>query len=247
VSDAARTVAIVTGGANGIGSTYCRRLAAAGHAVCVADVDFSGAQTLAHDIGPGALAIACDVSDEQATLALVGQVERAFGGVDVLVNNAGIYPSSNFVDMTVDDWDRVLAVNLRGTFLCCKAVVPAMRRRGGGRIVNVSSSTVFRPLTGLSHYISSKMGLIGLTRALAVELGQFNINVNAISPGITRGEEAVGGRGGDALMAVVRGQVFQRPATPQDLASAVLFLTSNDSSFITGQVLNVDGGWTFPS
>jgi 3-oxoacyl-[acyl-carrier protein] reductase len=247
LTGADRAVAIVTGGANGIGRTYCRRLAAVGYAVCVADLDVRAAEALVAEIGDGALAVACDVGDEPATLALVEQVERDRGGVDVLVNNAGIYPSSPFIELTADEWDRVLRVNLRGAFLCCKAVVPAMRRRGGGRIINIASSTVFRPIPGLSHYIASKMALIGLTRALATELGQFNIHVNAVSPGITRSDEATGGRSGAALAAVVAGQVLQRPATPDDLASAVLFLASSESSFMTGQVLNVDGGWTFPS
>jgi len=240
-------VAIVTGGGLGIGQAYCQGLARAGAAVVVADIDREAAAKVAASIrsqGGRALDVWVDVTDPAATEEMAAAAHRAFGRIDVLVNNAALYSALTrrpFHQIDVAEWDRVMAVNLKGLFLCVRAVYPYMRAQGGGRIINIASTTALKGTPQLLHYVTSKAGVIGFTRALARELGPDNITVNAIAPGMVRTGRETGVS--DAYFAArVRERALAREQTPQDLVGAVLFLASDAAAFITGQTLVVDGG-----
>jgi NAD(P)-dependent dehydrogenase (short-subunit alcohol dehydrogenase family) len=243
-------VAVITGGANGIGQAFAKRLAEDGVHIAVVDVA-NGAETvkLVESAGRQALAVTCDVSSEQSVAAMAKQVKAKFGHVDIVVNCAGIFPQKEFAEMTFADWRKVLSINLDGTFLVAAAFVPGMRQRKWGRVVNMASSTLGSVVTGFAHYVASKGGIVGFTRALASDLANHGITVNAIAPGLTRspGTLARAPRAGFATMddefnAVAQMQAIKRPEVPDDLVGAVSFLTSDDAAFITGQTLNVDGG-----
>lgn len=243
-------VAVITGGANGIGQAFARRLAEDGVHVAVADMAEAGATVkLVEAAGRNALAIACDVSDPDSVAAMAKQVHAKFGRADIVVNCAGIYPQQDFAAMSFADWRRVLSINLDGTFLVTAAFVPGMRARKWGRIVNMASSTFGSVTTGFAHYVASKGGVIGFTRALAGDLAADGITVNAIAPGLTRspGTIARTPRPGFAdmdeeFLAVAQLQAIKRVEVPDDLVGALSFLTSDDAAFMTGQTLNVDGG-----
>jgi (S)-1-phenylethanol dehydrogenase len=243
-------VAIITGGANGIGQAFARRLAQDGVHIAIADVEPADATVrLVEQAGRQALAVSCDVTSPDAVAAMAAQVERHFGRCDILINCAGIFPQQPFDAMTFVDWRRIMAINLDGVFLVTSAFVPGMKRRGWGRIVNMASSTLGSVVTGFVHYVASKGGIVGFTRALASELGPHGVTVNAISPGLTRtpGTLARKPRAGLASMdeeftAVAAMQAIKRGEVPDDLVGTVSFLTSDDAAFITGQTLNVDGG-----
>jgi NAD(P)-dependent dehydrogenase (short-subunit alcohol dehydrogenase family) len=243
-------VAVITGGANGIGQAFARRLAEDGVDIVVADVA-PGDETvrLVEQAGRQALAAVCDVTSPDAVAAMAAEVERRFGRADIVINCAGIFPPQPFDVMTFADWRRLMAINLDSVFLVTAAFVPGMKRRGWGRVVNMASSTLGSVVTGFVHYVASKGGIVGFTRALASELGPHGITVNAISPGLTRtpGTVARTPRAGLASMdeefaAVANMQAIKRGEVPEDLVGTVSFLTSDDAAFITGQTLNVDGG-----
>ncbi|SHL06112.1 3-oxoacyl-[acyl-carrier protein] reductase [Pseudonocardia thermophila] len=247
-------VAIVTGGAQGLGRAYAARLAAAGAAVAVVDVAGAAARDAAAEIGErtGAEvgAHVADVTDEAQVAAAVEAVVQRWGRIDALVNNAGgaLFPTAPFDTFSRADWDRVLAVNLTGQWVCAVAVVPHMRAAGYGKIVNVTSTTVAKggPV-GLTPYTAAKAGVIGLTRALARELGPDGIRVNAIAPGyipVATPKDVHTPAAAQALRErVVAEQCLPVLGTPDDLGPVVEFLCSADSDFLTGQVLNIDGGW----
>lgn len=220
-------VSVVTGGAQGIGRSIVERLAADGAAVEVFD-----------------LANGVDVSDEAAVRAAVGRVLETHGRLDILVNNAGIYPHIPFEELTFSAWRHVLATNLDGVFLCSAAVFPSMRSSGYGRIVNISSATFFIGYPGLSAYVASKGGIIGFTRALASEAGPHGITVNAVTPGLIATERALTDEAG-VFEEIVPQQAVRRPGRPEDVADCVRYLVRPESSWITGQTLNVDGGHRF--
>ncbi|CAN5605400.1 SDR family oxidoreductase [soil metagenome] len=246
---------VVTGAAHGLGRAYAERFAVEGARVAVADRDAAGAEAAAARIRAagvpgGAEPFAVDVADAEQVRSLVDDVLAAFGGVDVLVNNAGgaLYPTAPFETVPPDHWDHVLAVNLKGPWLCACAVAPHMKAARGGTIINISSTTVTRGYpAGLAPYIAAKAGVVGLTRALAQELGPFGVTVNCIAPGYTRVEMAKNVHGAAAAEALqtrmVAEQCLKRPERPQDLLGAVVFLASAEAGFVTGQVLHVDGGW----
>ena len=243
-------VAVITGGANGIGQAFAKRLAEDGAHVAIADLA-PAEQTarLVSAAGRDALACACDVSSPEQVAAMATAVEDRFGRCDILINCAGIFPQQDFDTMTFAEWRRILSVNLDSVFLCSSAFVPGMKRRQWGRIVNMASSTLGSVVTGFVHYVSSKGGIVGFTRALASELGPHGITVNAISPGLTRtpGTVARKPRPGLASMdeefaQIATFQAIRRPEVPEDLVGAMSFLTSDDAAFMTGQTLNVDGG-----
>jgi (S)-1-phenylethanol dehydrogenase len=243
-------VAVITGAANGLGQAFARRLAEDGVHIVIADLEpAEETMRLVNQAGRDVLACACDVTSPDAVAALRSQVDQRFGRCDILVNCAGVFPQQQFEQMTFADWRRVLAINLDGLFLVTSAFVPGMKQRGWGRIVNMASSTLGSVVTGFVHYVASKGGIVGFTRALASELGPHGITVNAISPGLTRtpGTLARSPRAGLSSMdeefaSVASMQAIKRGEVPDDLVGTVSFLTSDDAAFITAQTFNVDGG-----
>jgi (S)-1-phenylethanol dehydrogenase len=243
-------VAVITGGAKGIGQAFAKRLAEDGVHVAIADmVDGTETVRLVEAAGRNALAIACDVSNEASVAAMAKQVQQKFGRADIVVNCAGIYPQLDFADMTFADWRKVLSINLDGTFLVTAAFVPGMSARKWGRVVNMASSTFGSVTTGFAHYVASKGGVIGFTRALAGDVAADGITVNAIAPGLTISPGTIvrKPRPGfnnmdEEFVAVASLQAIKRPEVPDDLVGALSFLTSDDAAFMTGQTLNVDGG-----
>jgi 3-oxoacyl-[acyl-carrier protein] reductase len=242
-----RTV-IVTGGGKGIGKVYAQEFARAGARVVAADIDGPAAEAVARSIegqGQQALAVTTDISDAESTQAMARAALDRFGAIDVLINNASLMstlPRRLWLEIPLDEWDRVMAVNLRGLFLCCRAVFPAMREQKRGKIVNISSSRVWDGTPNRLHYTTSKAGVIGFTRALARELGEFGITVNAVTPGLTLSDTQVASSSGNYLNVAAANRALRRPQYPDDLVGTVMFLSSAASDFITGQTVNVDGG-----
>ena len=242
-------VVIVTGGGVGIGRAYCQGLAKEGATVVVADIQDGEAKKVADGInkdGGKALAVAVDVTSEEKTRAMAETALMHFGRIDVLVNNAGLYSAlkkKSFMEIGAEEWDRVMAVNVKGLFLCVKAVYPAMKKQGKGKIINISSGTVLGGTPLFLHYVSSKAGVIGFTRALAREVGGDNICVNSIMPGLTiSGPNQEGVMTPEQLADRRKRRCFQRDQYPEDLVGTVIFLSSDDSDFMTGQSISVDGG-----
>lgn len=245
-------VAIVTGAAQGIGRAYALRFGQEGAHVVVADVLRDKADDVIrelHQAGHDAMAVAVDVSDRDSVLEMVTSCVERFGRVDVLLNNAALVAEAEqkpFEELSREEWDRVLAVNLTGSFLCCQAVAPHLRRRRKGRIINISSAvTRTSGPWAYAHYVVSKAGIVGLTRALAQELGSDNVTVNAISPGAVKTDPSQPDVPTDEIAQLISAQVLQRRETPDDLVGVAVFLASDDSRFITGQVINVDGGLNY--
>jgi 3-oxoacyl-[acyl-carrier protein] reductase len=238
-------VALITGAAAGIGQETARLFAAEGASVLLLDRDGKGAEAEASSIrgrGGSALAFAADVRDAAALGAAArGGIER-FGHIDILINNAGIYPRRAFLDMTEAEWDEMLAINLTGVFRCTKAVLPHMVERGAGKIVNISSVTFFKGMANLSHYVATKGGVIGLTRSLAREMGPRGVYVNCITPGAIEVETEKLVATPAQMAAIVEQQSLPRRLGPLDVARVCLFLSSSLSDGMTGQTVNVDGG-----
>src|ERR1051326_8215620 len=245
-------VAIVTGGGHGIGKAYCQALAESGAAVVVAEVDGDAAERTASALrsaGSRALEVQTDVADERGTQAMAQRTLDAFGRIDVLVNNAAVFatiPISRvpLEQISVQEWDRVMAVNLRGIFLCCKAVLPAMRQQGYGKIINISSGTALSGSPTRIHYVTSKGGVLSFTRTLAREVGPSGIRVNAIAPGSTLSEENPSEDIIRLRQQRLEDRAIRRVQVPSDLVGTVIFFASPASDFITGQTLVVDGGST---
>ena len=241
-------VAIITGGGKGIGKVYAQEFARAGAKVVAADIDGEAAEAVAQGIvraNGEAIGLKTDVSDEASANAMAKAALDRFGAIDILVNNASlmsVLPRRSWLEIPIEEWDRVMAVNLRGLFLCARAVVPAMREKKRGKIVNISSSRVWDGTPNRLHYTTSKAGVIGFTRALARELGEFNITVNAVTPGMTLSETQVATTSNNYAATRASGRALGRDQYPEDLVGTVMFLASAASDFITGQTINVDGG-----
>ena len=243
-------VAIVTGGAQGIGRAYAHGYAREGAKVVIADI-LVGSKVVQEIEKEGEIAIdvPTDVSSETSVKNLVQTVMDKFGRIDILMNNAAIfvavYPLRDFDKITLAEWQKVMEVNVNGTFLCCKEVVPIMCKQKYGRIINISSSVFWRGLPGFLHYSATKGAVIAMTRALAHEVGKDGITVNSIAPGYTQSEGVIRvqdeGVGQDPWV-VAAGQAIARPQVPEDLVGAAVFLSSDAAAFITGQTLVVDGG-----
>ena len=246
--DLAGKAAIVTGAGAGIGLAIAQRLAAEGAKVLCADINGDSADAAAAKIGGGAIGHAVDVSDEQQVIAMVAACVDAFGGVDKLVANAGIVHFAPLLDMTVEDFDRVLRVNLRGAWLCTKHAAPRMIERGGGAIVNMSSLGGLVAAGGTAAYGMSKAGVIHLSRITAAELRSANVRSNALLPAfvdtpmqqtaMTMFDEALGEGGADTMIGRLQG----RMAGPEEMAGVVAFLLSDDASMVNGTAQLADGG-----
>ncbi len=241
-------VAIVTGGAQGIGAAYAKGMAAEGARVVIADLlDGTNVVNIIRQQGGEAIDVTTDVSDEAACDNMVAETVKAFGRLDILVNNAAVFTSierSNFDDIAVDEWDLVMAVNIRGTWLTAKAAIPEMRKNGYGKIINISSGRAFKGSTHFLHYDASKGAVVSITRSLAREVGGDGILVNCIAPGATMSEN-VRARNltkGVTPTATMATRALKREEVPEDLVGACLFLASADSDFMTGQTMIVDGG-----
>ena len=239
---------IITGGGKGIGKVYAEEFAKAGARVVAADIDAPAAKAVAEAImtqGGEALGLGVDIASEEATLAMAKAALDRFGAIDVLINNASlmsVLARRSWLEIPVEEWDRVMAVNLRGMFLSCRAVFPAMQERRHGKIVNISSSRVWEGTPNRLHYTTSKAGVIGFTRALAREVAEFGITVNAVTPGMTQSDTQVASSSANYLATRVAGRAIERVQVPADLVGAVMFLSTPASDFMTGQTINVDGG-----
>lgn len=240
-------VAIVTGAAQGLGRAFCAKLAAEGARIVAADLNLDGATATALEIGGDAMALQVDVSKEADTFKMAEATWARCGRIDILVNNAGIYQGltrKTFDEIPMDEWERVMAVNLKGPWLCARAVIPTMKKQRRGKIINISSATFFSGSPLMAHYVTSKGGVIALTRAMAKEVGEYGICVNAIAPGFTLTEASRSLRSDAETYAVDRGAI-RRAEQPEDLVGTVAFLASSESDFITGQTIIVDGGRQF--
>jgi 2-hydroxycyclohexanecarboxyl-CoA dehydrogenase len=242
-------VTIVTGGASGIGLGISQRLARDGAKVAIFDLDGDAAADEAAKIqaeGYTAIGLPVDVSDRPAIEAAIADVRARWGPVTTLVNNAGMEGFQPFLKITTETWNRLLAVNLTGTFHCCQVVLPDMIDAGWGRIVNISSSSIHGGQPLMTHYVASKSGVVGFTKALALEFAPKGITVNTIPPGfidtpMTRRNEAKGRFGGTVEELAARTPV-RRAGLPEDIAAACAFLVSDEASYITGQIIGVNGG-----
>jgi NAD(P)-dependent dehydrogenase (short-subunit alcohol dehydrogenase family) len=244
-------VALVTGGASGIGAGIARVLASRGARVAIGDLDERAAASVAAGLDGGSgLGLRLDVTDRDSAGAAVDRVEALLGPVDVLVNNAGVSNVAPFLDITDQDWDRLMNVNLRGVLIVTQRVLGAMRQRRSGRVINISSMAGKEGLPNLAHYCATKFGVIGLTQALAKEVAPYNITVNAVCPGVVRTplwDDPDAGilrdlDGEKGWQAFVDGIPLGRPQTPEDIGNACAYLASDLAANITGEALNVSGG-----
>jgi 3-oxoacyl-[acyl-carrier protein] reductase len=243
-------VAIITGGAQGIGRAFSLGMADEGAKIVVSDINVDAANVTVRDVearGGEAIAIKSDVSVVEDTLEMARKAVERFGRIDILVNNAAIFARikvtmAPFYELDIDEWDRVIDVNLKGPFLCARAVFPYMKQQKSGKIINLSSATFFKGSDAFIHYVASKGGVISLTRSMARTLGKFNINVNSIAPGRTFSEDADDEPALRQSESFAPKRLIQRVEYPEDLVGTAIFLASSDSDFITGQTIVVDGG-----
>lgn len=250
VDDLNGRVVIITGGGQGLGRAYAHTFGEHGAKVVIADINQDNAARVVDEVksaGGEAMAVQTDVADNDSVLAMAAKAEEAFGRIDVLVNNAAFFSTIEmkaFDEIPLEEWDRMIRVNLTGVYLCARAVIPAMRKQQWGRIINKSSATVTMGRPMYLHYVTSKAGVIGLSRSLAREVGKDGITVNTVLPGATYTEVPRATVSPEQKQAIVSLQSIPRPAAPDDLTGVVLFLASDASKFVTGQSLTVDGGLT---
>ncbi len=241
-----RRAAIVTGGAGGIGGAIVRRFAREGAGVAIVDLDGAAAAACAADLtasGADAIGIAADVTDRKAVREMIGAVLARWGRIDILVNVAGGAERKPVIEMTAKDWDRVVDMNLKSTFLCSQAALPAMIERRYGRIVNISSIYGFTGNATRSSYAAAKAGVAAFTRSLALEVIHDGISVNAVAPGRVATPRVRGRYSDEAWAAAVAQIPMGRAGTPEEIAAAVFFLTADENRYITGQTIHVNGAW----
>lgn len=249
--DLSKRVVLITGGGQGIGRAYAHAFAEAGAVPVIAEINAAAGERVAKEVtekGYRASALPVDIGDADSVSRLVGAVLEEHGRIDVLVNNASIFSTISmrpFTEIPLDEWDLVMRVNITGTFLMSRAVVPAMKQLGKGRIINVSSAAVTMGRPNYLHYTTSKAAVIGMTRSMAKELGCHGITVNAVLPGATDTEVERATVTPQQKAAMLAMRSVPREETPEDLVGTVMFLASDASAFLTGQSLTVDGGLTF--
>lgn len=238
---------IITGAAGGMGSAFTRRFLSEGARVCAADNRPDALKQLNDDLGSPAslLVVETDVSSEESCKNLSTKVQQMWGAVDILVNNAGKFPVTPFEEISYAEWREICATNLDGPFLVTRSILPMLKLSKSGRIINISSGSVFAGTPDQCPYVTAKAGVIGFTRSLANALGQHNITVNAITPGLTDTPPILALFPADVLNAQAEARAIKRRETADDLVGTVLFLASDDAAFITGQTINVDGGNNF--
>ncbi len=243
-------VAVVTGARRGMGRTHCFALADAGARVVVSDIDKKECEKVVEEVrerGGEAIAIECDVSKKEEVDAMIEKTKEEYEGVDILVNNAGVVDFKNFFELAEEDWDRIININLKGYFLCAQAAAEVMKEKGGGSIINIGSVAMGQSGIGFPNavpYVTSKGGVAGMTEALAVDLAIYNIRVNLIAPGIietpmidpVKEDE-------EALKSLTEKLPLKRMGLPEEISAGVLFLASDASSYMTGSLMNIDGGW----
>jgi pyridoxal 4-dehydrogenase len=234
--------ALVTGAAQGIGKAIATRLAADGATVFVADINGEGAKASVAAIGGKTHAVTVDISDPKSVAAMFGEILKV-GGIDILVNNASIVPFVAWDDVDLDHWRKIIDVNLTGTFIVTRAATDQMRAAGKpGRVISISSNTFFAGTPNMAAYVAAKGGVIGFTRALATELGKYNITANAVTPGLIESEGVKASPHNGAFEFVEMLQAMKGKGQPEHIADVVSFLASEDARWITGQTLNVDAG-----
>ena len=238
-------VAVVTGASSGMGQEFAIRLASEGANLVLASRHLAKeTQQKIADAGGTAIARTCDVTSSTDVQSLADAVKSELGRCDILINNAGIYPFQSFAEMSFEDWRKILSVDLDSLFLTCKALVPLMQQNNWGRIINISSNVCWTVAPNVTHYTTAKMGVIGFTRALATEVADAGITVNAVAPGLVRTGTTEGGKQAEMFDMVKQMQAIHRTEEPEDVAGVVSFLASDDSRFMTGQTMLVDGGMT---
>lgn len=244
-------VVVITGAGQGIGRAYARHFAANGAIPVIADINGDNGKRVAAEIetaGGRALAVQTDVTRPDSVAAMIDATLATHGRLDVLINNAAIFVTLGrrpFEEIPLDEWRQVMDVNITGCFICAAAVIPHMRDAGWGRIINISSSTVPQGIPGFLHYVTSKSALIGMSRAMAREVGDDGITVNAVLPGMIETEMENRGRNAQGRERVINTQCLKRQQVPDDMVGTLLYLASPASGFMTGQSICVDGGAAF--
>ena len=243
-------VAIITGSARGLGKAFALRFAREGAKLTICDIlDCEPVAKEIETLGGEVLTLKTDVTSEKDTTEMAKKTVDRFGRIDILVNNAAVVVNLTLKDfvkpveqLTAEEWDKMLAVNVKGLFLCCKAVIPYMKKQGKGKIVNIASTCAFTGLPDFLHYSTSKGGVVTMTRGLATVLGDFNINVNAVAPGLVMTETIQATFSEEDAKQVVARQLIKKSIQPKDIAAAVVFLASDEADMITGQTLSADAG-----
>ncbi len=243
-------LAVVTGAGRGMGRTHALLLAEAGAKIVVSDISLENSEKVVEEIkekGGDALAVKCDISKKEEVDEMINKTVDAFGKVDILVNNAGIADFKDFLEMTEEDWDRTIDINLKGYFLCSQAAAKEMAKQKSGSIINIGSIAMGQLGVGfpnLVHYVSSKGGIAGMTEALAVDLAVYNIRVNAIAPGLIETPMADSVKSDEEVLKGILAKLpMKRMGRPEEISSAVVFLASDAASYMTGAIINIDGGW----
>ncbi|WP_263359806.1 SDR family NAD(P)-dependent oxidoreductase [Acidicapsa ligni] len=237
-------VVVITGAAGGIGSVLVRRFLANGDAVFAIDVNLEGLGALdgIHRSNRRYASITADITEAASIQAITTAIREHFEEVNILINCAGFYPVVPFEQMQLDDWQKVIAINLTGTFSMCHSLLPMMKAKGWGRIINFSSASIFEGVAGQTHYVAAKAGVVGLSRSLAMEVGQYGITVNCVAPGLTLTPPVLRDLPQELIAEQPKLRALKRDEQADDLAGAVFFLASPEADFMSGQLLNVDGG-----